>query len=131
MRFTKDQIKAANRLRDKINEKGIEALKKSDLRAAILHVSYLFQCGERYNAAGWHMAYHRRFHERFGVAMPVLGSDLRSMTSSSNGSKGGRPSLRPVYCALADRKACRGCPLSDHGADCKGNTISGRWGKAV
>ena len=38
MRFTKLQIRSANNLRDRINEKGIESLKKSDLRAAILHV---------------------------------------------------------------------------------------------
>lgn len=131
MRFTKQQINSANLLRDRINEKGIESLKKSDLRAAILHVSYLFQCGERVAAVGWHMSYYRRFHERFGVSMPVLGADLRSMSSALNGSKGGRPSLRPSYCSCFDRKTCKGCDFSDGSEDCKGNPIVGRWGKGA
>lgn len=131
MRFTKQQIKTANTLRDRINEKGIESLKKSDLRAAILHVAYLFQCGERVAAVGWQMAYSSRFRERFGVSMPVLGSDLRSFSSALNGVKGGRPSLRPKYCTSFERKTCRGCVFSEGAEDCKGNPIIGRWGKGA
>jgi hypothetical protein len=132
MRFTKQQIKSANTLRDRINEKGIESLKKSDLRAAVLHVAYLFQCGERIAAVGWHKSYYQRFRERFGVSMPVLGADLRSFSSALNGAKGGRPSLRPSYCSALERKTCKGCPLAECSSeDCHGNPIVGRWGKGA
>lgn len=129
MRFTSAQIKSANLLRDRINEKGVKALKKSDFRAAILHVSYLFQCGERVAACGWQMAYTVGFRERFGITMPVLGSDLRAQTSALNGLRGGRPSLRPDYCVELERASCKGCVHSSGGSDCRGYKIVGRWGK--
>lgn len=128
MRMTENQLKRIKALRNRINENGIEALRKADLKGAVLHVRWLYEMGDRIFAEGWRKKYAVRFWEYHGVRFPELGADLRSLSSAKNGSRGGRPSLRPSYCSKAEVDGCKACPLASDGSDCHNNKIGRKWG---
>lgn len=128
MRITDIQRKKVISLRDRVNESGVQSLKRSDFKTAVVHVHWLFEMGERYSARGWWSQYKKYFWEKLGLPFPELGADLRSLSSGQNGKKGGRPSLRPSYCSRLEKKGCRLCSLATEGFDCSGQKIGRTWG---
>lgn len=131
MRLSKEQKAEILQFRQRIEEGGLAALRRSDLRTSILMIRGLTCCGERISAEGWHKSLTKAYWERFGIQYPPLGGDFRFLTNPKNGRKsknGGRPSSRPAYCSVLAQKRCRLCPKSQGWNDCQGNPIGRTWG---